>query len=126
MSNTIINTGQAPAPIGPYSQAVLTGNLLFVSGQIAINPENGELETSNIGEETHRVMKNIGAILSEAGLHYNHVVKSTIFLSDMDLFTEVNKIYGSYFTDNFPARETVAVKELPKKVRVEISVIASK
>ncbi|MBW7892543.1 MAG: RidA family protein [Chitinophagaceae bacterium] len=126
MSNTIINTGQAPAPIGPYSQAVLTGNLLFVSGQIAINPENGELETSNIGEETHRVMKNIGAILSEAGLHYDHVVKSTIFLSDMDLFTEVNKIYGSYFTDNFPARETVAVKELPKKVRVEISVIASK
>lgn len=126
MSKTIINTSQAPAPIGPYSQSVLTGNLLFVSGQIAINPQNGELETTTIVEETHRVMKNIGAILSEAGLHYNDVVKSTIFLSDMDLFTEVNKIYGSYFTDNFPARETVAVKELPKQVHVEISVIASK
>jgi len=120
----IIETSNAPAPIGPYSQAVKAGNFLFVSGQIAINPENGQLNIGNIEEETHQVMRNLKAVLLEAGLAFDHVVKTTIFLSDMGMFTQVNEIYGQYFTANFPARETVQVSVLPKNVNVEISVIA--
>ncbi|MDQ1141264.1 RidA family protein [Pedobacter agri] len=120
----IITTTSAPAPIGPYSQAVQAGNFLFVSGQVAINPENGELNLINIEEETHQVMRNLKAVLLEAGLTFDHVVKSTIFLSDMGTFGQVNEIYGQYFTANFPARETVQVSVLPKNVNVEISVIA--
>ncbi|MFD2285599.1 RidA family protein [Pedobacter petrophilus] len=120
----IINTTNAPSPIGPYSQAVKAGNFLFVSGQVAINPENGELNISNIEEETHQVMRNLKAVLLEAGLTFDHVVKSTIFLSDMGTFAQVNEVYGQYFTADFPARETVQVSVLPKNVNVEISVIA--
>lgn len=120
----IITTTNAPAPIGPYSQAVKAGNFLFVSGQVAINPENGELNIGNIEDETHQVMRNLKAVLLEAGLTFDHVVKSTIFLSDMGTFAQVNEIYGQYFTADFPARETVQVSVLPKNVNVEISVIA--
>jgi len=122
----IIKTSNAPAPIGPYSQAVMTGNFLFVSGQVAINPENGELNIGSIEEETHQVMRNLKAVLLEAGLSFDHVVKTTIFLSDMGTFGKVNEIYGQYFTADFPARETVQVSVLPKNVNVEISVIAIK
>lgn len=120
----IITTTNAPAPIGPYSQAVQAGNFLFVSGQVAINPENGELNIGSIEEETHQVMRNLKAVLLEAGLMFDNVVKSTIFLSDMGTFTQVNEIYGQYFSADFPARETVQVSVLPKNVNVEISVIA--
>ncbi|MCX2495851.1 RidA family protein [Pedobacter sp. PF22-3] len=120
----IIKTTNAPAPIGPYSQAVKAGNFLFVSGQVAINPESGELNIGNIEEETHQVMRNLKAVLLEAGLTFDHVVKSTIFLSDMGTFAQVNEVYGQYFTADFPARETVQVSVLPKNVNVEISVIA--
>lgn len=120
----IITTTNAPAPIGPYSQAIKAGNFLFVSGQVAINPENGELNIGNIEDETHQVMRNLKAVLLEAGLNFDHVVKSTIFLSDMGTFAQVNEIYGQYFTADFPARETVQVSVLPKNVNVEISVIA--
>lgn len=120
----IIITSNAPAPIGPYNQAVLAGNFLFVSGQVAINPENGELNMPNIEEETHQVMRNLKAVLLEAGLTFDNVVKSSIFLTDMGNFAEVNDIYGKYFTADFPARETVQVSALPKNVNVEISVIA--
>jgi 2-iminobutanoate/2-iminopropanoate deaminase len=126
MDKTIINTPNAPAPIGPYSQSVMTGNLLFVSGQIAIDPKTGNIEAKDAAAETTRVMQNIEAILRQAGLDFSHVVKTTIFLSDMSLFTIVNEVYGKYFSDHFPARETVAVKALPKMVNVEISVIAAK
>ena len=121
---TIINTNNAPSPIGPYSQAVQFGNMLFVSGQIAINPATGELDLSNIENETHQVMKNIGAILTEAGIDYSHIIKTGIFLKDMNQFAAVNEVYGSYFSSNFPARETVQVSRLPKDVNVEISVVA--
>ena len=124
MSKQIIQTDKAPAPIGPYSQAILAGNLLFVSGQVAIKPETGELVIQDITAETHQVMHNIKAILSEAGLDFRHVVKTSIFLSDMGLFGAVNEIYGKYFSGDFPARETVAVKTLPKNVNVEITVTA--
>jgi len=120
----IIKTTNAPAPIGPYSQAVQAGNFLFVSGQVAINPESGELNIGNIEEETHQVMRNLKAVLLEAGLTFDNVVKSTIFLSDMGTFAQVNDVYGQYFTADFPARETVQVSVLPKNVNVEISVIA--
>ncbi|TBO45152.1 RidA family protein [Pedobacter kyonggii] len=120
----IIKTTNAPAPIGPYSQAVQAGNFLFISGQVAINPENGELNIGNIEEETHQVMRNLKAVLLEAGLTFDNVVKSTIFLSDMGTFAQVNEVYGQYFTADFPARETVQVSVLPKNVNVEISVIA--
>ena len=126
MAKIIINTPNAPAPIGPYNQAVVAGNLLFISGQIALQPGTGELINSDIVVETEQVMKNLAAILTEAGLDFSHVVKTTIFLSDMDLFAQVNEIYGKHFTSEFPARETVAVKGLPKNVRVEISMIAMK
>jgi 2-iminobutanoate/2-iminopropanoate deaminase len=126
MSKKIIQTDQAPAPIGPYSQAVLAGNTLYVSGQVALMPGTGELVTGNITEETNRVMHNIRAILTEAGFDFGDIVKTTIFLSDMGLFAAVNEVYGKYFTSDFPARETVAVKTLPKNVNVEISVTAVK
>ncbi|MGN6436669.1 MAG: RidA family protein [Agriterribacter sp.] len=126
MSKSIINTSQAPAPIGPYSQAVFAGNLLYVSGQVAINPATNAIEATNPAEEAEQVMKNLQAILSEAGLGFENVVKTTIFLTDMALFTTVNEVYGKYFQGNFPARETVAVKGLPRNVNVEISVIALK
>ncbi|WP_410220376.1 RidA family protein [Pedobacter sp.] len=122
----IINTTNAPAPIGPYNQAVIANGFLFASGQIAINPENGELNISSVKEETHQVMRNVKAVLVEAGYQLTDVVKTTIFLSDMSLFAEVNEVYGSYFKSDFPARETVAVKGLPKGVNVEISVTAYK
>ena len=122
----IINTPNAPAPIGPYNQAVMTGDMLFISGQVALVPGTGELANADLTEETHQVMKNLQAILTEAGLDFSNVVKTTIFLSDMSLFAAVNEIYGGYFTSDYPARETVAVKGLPKNVNVEISMIASK
>jgi len=122
----IINTDSAPAPIGPYNQAVKAGNTLYVSGQIPLDAKSGELVLGDIAKETELVMENVGYILKEAGLNYSHIVKTTIFLSDMDLFTEVNATYGKYFNDDAPARETVAVKGLPKNVRIEISVIAYK
>ncbi|HMX97867.1 MAG TPA: RidA family protein [Bacteroidia bacterium] len=120
----IINTTMAPAPIGPYSQAVQCGNILFVSGQIALDPANGQLITTSISAQTTRIMQNIEAILHAAGLNFSKIVKTTIFLTSMSDFDEVNKVYGSYFKDNFPARETVAVAGLPKGVNVEISVTA--
>jgi 2-iminobutanoate/2-iminopropanoate deaminase len=125
MSKQIINTPKAPAPIGPYNQAVKTDGLLFISGQIAIDPSTNELIKGNVKEEAHQVMKNLKAILDEAKLTFEHVAKTTIFLSDMSLFAEVNEVYGSYFNGDYPARETVAVKGLPKAVNVEISMIAS-
>jgi len=124
-AKTIINTQNAPAPIGPYNQAVKVNNLLFVSGQIAINPADSSLNTGDIVSETHQVMKNLQAILKEAGMDFSNVVKTSIFLSDMNNFGKVNEVYGSYFSDNFPARETVQVSRLPKDVNVEISVIAA-
>jgi 2-iminobutanoate/2-iminopropanoate deaminase len=124
MSKTIIKTNLAPAPIGPYNQAVKSGNFLFISGQVAINPATNNIEVTTIEEEAEQVMKNLNAILTEAGMEFNQVVKTTIFLSDMNLFSSVNEIYGKYFTGDFPARETVAVKGLPKNVNVEISMIA--
>ena len=120
----IIAIKNAPAPIGPYSQAVLAKDTLYVSGQIAINPENGDLLTQSISEETHQVMKNIKALLNAADMDFSHVVKCSIFLADMNQFAQVNEIYGSYFEKDFPARETVQVSCLPKNVNVEISVIA--
>ncbi len=114
----------APAPIGPYSQAVQCGNILFVSGQIALDPTNGQLITTSISAQTTCIMQNIEAILHAAGLNFSNIVKTTIFLTSMSDFDEVNKVYGSYFKDNFPARETVAVAGLPKGVNVEISVTA--
>ena len=133
MTKEIINTSNAPAPIGPYSQAVLAGNMLFISGQVAFKPGTSELITGDIASETHQVMKNLGAILEAASMHFNNVVKTTIFLSDMELFGAVNEVYGKYFESSpqtgqlsYPARETVAVKGLPRNVNVEISMIAAK
>jgi 2-iminobutanoate/2-iminopropanoate deaminase len=124
MNKQIINTQQAPAPIGPYNQAVKAGGFLFLSGQVALKPETGTLANADITEETHQVMQNLKAVLAASGLDFSHVVKTSIFLSDMDLFAQVNEIYGSYFAGDFPARETVAVKTLPKNANVEISMIA--
>ena len=122
----IINTKNAPAPIGPYNQAIKIGNILFISGQVAMDPgNNNQLIKSSINDETHQVMKNLSAILKEANMDFLNVVKTTIFLSDMSYFNEVNNIYGSYLKEGQePARETVAVKTLPKEVNVEISIIA--
>lgn len=125
MSKTIINTPKAPAPIGPYSQAVSVNGMLFVSGQIPIIPETGEMEAGGIQAETTQVMKNLGAILAEAGTDFSYVVKTSIFVADMNDFTAVNEVYGRSFTENPPARETVAVRTLPKNVNVEISCIAA-
>jgi 2-iminobutanoate/2-iminopropanoate deaminase len=125
MSKNIVFTENAPAPIGPYNQAVWAGNMLFVSGQIAINPETGEMEDETIESETRQVMENLRAILEEADLSFDNVVKASIFLENMDDFNRVNGIYGQYFDDdNAPARETVEVSRLPKEVNIEISVIA--
>lgn len=120
----IIFTKEAPAPIGPYSQAVLHGNTLYVSGQIAIDQTSGSIVTENIEKETERVMENIGLILKEAGSGFSNVIKCSIFVKDMDNFGRINEIYGKYFTENPPARETVEVSRLPKDVNVEISCIA--
>jgi 2-iminobutanoate/2-iminopropanoate deaminase len=125
MQKNIIETTEAPAAIGPYSQAVKTGNLLFVSGQIPLNPQTGALVTDGIEAETHQVMKNVQAILTAAGTTLETVVKTTIFLKSMDDFAKVNGVYASYFTGNYPARETVEVSRLPKDARVEISVVAA-
>jgi len=125
MSKGIINTKNAPAPIGPYNQAIKTGNLLFVSGQVALKPGTNDMANADIIEETHQVLQNLKAILQEAGMDFSNIVKTTIFLSDMALFSQVNEIYAKYFDGDFPARETVAVKGLPKNANVEISVIAA-
>lgn len=124
MNKKVINTAKAPAPIGPYNQAIVSNGMLYISGQIAINPETNELISGDAATETHQSMRNLAAILEEVGINFNHVVKTTIFLSDMDLFAQVNEVYGSYFSGDYPARETVAVKGLPKGVNVEISMIA--
>ena len=126
MKKRIINTENAPAPIGPYNQAIKIDNMLFISGQVAMDPgNNNELIKSSVNDETHQVMKNLSAILEEANMDFLNVVKTTIFLSDMSYFNEVNNIYGSYLKEGQePARETVAVKTLPKEVNVEISMIA--
>ncbi|OEK07679.1 reactive intermediate/imine deaminase [Flavivirga aquatica] len=124
---TIITTPNAPAPIGPYNQAVLTGNTLYTSGQIAFNPETGVLILDDIKTETAQVMQNLKAVLKAANMTFENVVKSSIFISNMDDFSKINEVYGSFFDDaNAPARETVQVARLPKDVNVEISVIAVK
>ena len=125
MKKTIINTSKSPAPIGPYNQAILKGNTLFISGQIALDAKSMKLNNRSINDETHQVMQNLKNILEEANMNFNDVVKSSIFLSDMSLFKKVNKIYGSYLTPgDEPARETIAVKTLPMNVNVEIAMIA--
>lgn len=124
MSKKILEVKKAPQPIGPYSQAVEANGMLFISGQIAIDPETNELKLGNIEEETTMVLKNLQAILLKYELTFAHVVKSSIFLSSMNHFDEVNKIYETCFKDEYPARETVAVSTLPKSVNVEISMIA--
>ena len=123
---SIIYTKEAPEPLGPYNQAVQAGNMLFISGQISIDPKTNQLIAGSITDEAHQVMKNLNALLSTAGFSFEDVVKTTIFLSDMNYFAEVNEVYGSYFTGSFPARETVSVLGLPKNVNVEISMIAVK
>ena len=123
----IINTTKAPAPIGPYNQAVLSGDTLYISGQIPMHPETGKLVEGDIKKETRQSMENLKAILTEAGMTFENVVKSSIFLSDMNQFTQVNEVYAAYFdSDTAPARETVEVANLPKFVNVEISMIAVK
>lgn len=124
MAKQIINTDKAPSPIGPYNQAVKANGFVFISGQVAFVPATGQLELSSLEAETKQVMQNLSAILEEAKLTFEHIVKTNIFLSDMSLFAQVNEIYGSYFKGDHPARETVAVKGLPRGVNVEISMIA--
>jgi 2-iminobutanoate/2-iminopropanoate deaminase len=126
MAHTIINSPKAPAPIGPYSQATLANNTLYVSGQIALDAESGNLVNDSIENETHKVMQNLKAILEEAGMGFENVLKCTIFVKDLNNFGKINETYGSYFTSNPPARETVEVSRLPKDVNVEISCIATK
>lgn len=124
---TIINTSKAPAPIGPYNQAVLSGNMLYTSGQIALNPETMELVLDDIKTETKQVMENLKVVLEAANMVFENVVKVSIFISNMDNFAQINEVYGSYFNnDTAPARETVQVARLPKDVNVEISLIAVK
>ena len=125
MMKQIIKTDKAPAPIGPYNQAILSNGTLYISGQIAIVPATGNLLLDDVETETHQVMKNLQAILAEANMSFENVIKTSIFLMDMGSFAKVNEVYGSYFLDNFPARETVQVSCLPKMVNVEISMIAS-
>lgn len=123
----IIQTNDAPAPIGPYNQAIFAGNTLYVSGQIALDPESGDLITDDLENETVQVLKNLKAIITEAGLTMNHIVKTSIFISDMNNFGKINEVYSRYFdSENAPARETVEVANLPKFVNVEISAIAVK
>ncbi|MBX2965216.1 MAG: RidA family protein [Cyclobacteriaceae bacterium] len=126
MSKSVIYSSDAPEPIGPYSQAIQAGNMLFVSGQIAIERSTGNLVSGSIPEETHQVMKNLKAVLQAANMDFSNVVKCSIFLKDMNSFAEVNAVYGEYFKTSPPARETVEVSRLPKDVRVEISCIAVK
>ena len=128
MEKQIINTPSAPAPIGPYNQAVHIGDMLFISGQICIDPATGKLNNQDIQQETHQVMHNLRSILTAADMSFHHVVKTTIFITDMNRFSEINEVYGKYFDSNssFPARETVQVSALPKFVNVEISMIAVK
>lgn len=122
---TIITSEKAPAPIGPYSQAVKINRFVYVSGQIGLDPESGQMADDDITAETHQVMKNLGNILKEADLDYSNIIKCSIFVKNMDDFTAVNEAYGSYFDENPPARETVEVSRLPKDVNIEISCIAS-
>lgn len=123
----IITTDKAPAPIGPYNQAVLSGNTLYTSGQIAINPETGELVLNSIEAETKQVMQNMKEVLAAANMTFDNVIKTSIFISDMHNFSKINEVYGQYFDDaTAPARETVEVANLPKFVNVEISMIAVK
>src|SRR4051794_4908790 len=124
MEKKIINTKNAPAPIGPYNQAVMLHDTIYISGQICIDPATGNLRNKDIQEETHQAMKNLKSILVEAGMNFSHVVKTTIFITDMNQFSEINEIYGKYFDGSFPARETVEVSALPKGANVEISMIA--
>lgn len=124
MQLSAIQTPDAPAAIGPYSQAIKAGNLLFVSGQIPINPATGQVVSGDISAETHQVMHNLQAILTQAGGSFSHVAKATIFIKNMNDFAAINEIYAGYFSGTFPARETVEVARLPKDVNVEISVIA--
>ena len=124
MEKQIINTPTAPAPIGPYNQAILAGDMLFISGQICIDPDTGKLKNQDIQEETHQVMHNLRSILTASDMGFHNVVKTTIFITDMNRFSEINEVYGKYFADIFPARETVQVSALPKFVNVEISMIA--
>ena len=126
MSKTVIQTKNAPDPVGPYNQAILHNGTLYVSGQIAINPATGKLVTTTIEEETHQVLKNIGAILEEAGTSFEHVLKCSVFVFDMNMYSRINAVYAQYFKeDTAPARELVEVRNLPKFVNVEISVIAA-
>ena len=126
MEKAIINTNRAPAPIGPYNQAILVNDTLYISGQVCIDPATNDLKNRDIQEETHQVMHNLKAILAEAGMTFNNVVKTSIFITDMNRFSEINEVYGKYFEGDFPARETVQVSALPKLVNVEISMIAVK
>ncbi|MCL4133532.1 UNVERIFIED_CONTAM: hypothetical protein GTU68_067525 [Idotea baltica] len=127
MSKEIINSPNAPAPVGPYNHSVLANNTLYISGQIAINPANGELIQASIEEETHQVLKNLGAILETAGMTYENILKCSVFVSDMNMYGRINAVYAEYFNeDTAPARELVEVANLPKFVNVEISAIASK
>ena len=122
----IIYTKKAPDPVGPYSQAIFVNSTLYISGQVAINPETGKIENSNIENETLQVMKNLEAILNEVGFNFKNVIKSSIFLSDMNNFNAVNKVYGSFFSvEDAPARVTVEVSRLPMDVNVEIDMIAT-
>lgn len=124
MEKQIITTKNAPEPIGPYNQAVLANGTLYISGQICIDPATGNLKNRDIQDETHQVMQNLKNILADAGMTFNNVVKTTIFITDMHQFSEINAVYGKYFDDQFPARETVQVSALPKFVNVEISMMA--
>jgi 2-iminobutanoate/2-iminopropanoate deaminase len=124
MEKHIVTTPQAPTPIGPYSQGVLKNRLLFISGQIPIDPKTGQVLAPDIEAETKQVMENLKAILLQAGMNFGHVMKTTIYLKDMRLFSKVNEVYGIYFESNFPARETVEVSGLPRDVSIQISVIA--
>ena len=124
MEKKIINTKNAPAPIGPYNQAIYINGTLYISGQICIDPTSGNLKNRDIQEETHQAMQNLKSILYEAGMNFDNVVKTTIFITDMNQFSEINEVYGKYFSCDFPARETVQVSALPKFTNVEISMIA--
>ena len=124
MHQDIIKTTAAPAPIGPYNQAILVNETLYISGQVCIDAATGNLKNRDIQDETHQVMQNLKVILQEAGMNFSNVVKTTIFITDMNRFSEINEIYGKYFDGDFPARETVQVSALPKAVNVEISMIA--
>lgn len=126
MGKQIIVTAGAPGPIGPYSQAVLVNDTLYIAGQVCIEPKTGMLKNKDVQEETRQVMQNLKAILEAAGMNFNNVVKTSIFLTDMNKFVAVNEVYGKYFEKDFPARETVQVAALPKFVNVEISMIAVK